>query len=153
MTKVNFPKPKKWLNLEISKILYNQFRSSGIFRFRYQSKDKLPPFETRFEGRLESILGSVQLIGDVQQQDLVAVATNLFVSINRGHPFQNGNKRLSIYFLDVFLRVNGFELLIDLRNLEELAIRTNLEKVSDDDIKKIIYIKFVENTFPAKEDN
>lgn len=108
--------------------------------------DSLPEFSTRIPGRLESILNSSQLKAELLHQDIFQVAANYYVSINRGHPFSNGNKRLSIYYADVFLRLNGYRLRIPIDHFLELSIEVNISRLDDEVTKKLIAEFFKKNS-------
>jgi death on curing protein len=45
--------------------------------------------------------------------DLAEMAAALFESLVMNHPFVDGNKRVAFFATDVFLRVNGWELVVD----------------------------------------
>lgn len=123
-----------YLNLKICENLYNLI-STGYFT---SYSEILLPFHTRFPGRIESILESVKLKSLYLDQDIFEVAANYFVSLNRGHPFQNGNKRMSILCTDVFLITNNYILSVPSDILVTFAVSINVERASDDVIKKVV---------------
>lgn len=45
--------------------------------------------------------------------DLIAMASALFESLLMNHPFVDGNKRVAVAATDVFLRLNGWRLVLD----------------------------------------
>jgi len=90
MTKAKYPKMKFWLTLQSCEQLYNLLNSRRFPSYR----DHLPRFSLRYPGRLESILESIKLKAELLDENIFEVAANYYVSINRGHPFQNGNKRI-----------------------------------------------------------
>lgn len=45
--------------------------------------------------------------------DVIEEAAALFESFPQNHPFVDGNKRVAFAVMDVFLRVNGYELVVD----------------------------------------
>lgn len=45
--------------------------------------------------------------------DLVAMAAALFESLLMNHPFLDGNKRVAFFATDVFLRMNGWRIVVD----------------------------------------
>lgn len=65
--------------------------------------EPLPPFGTRYAGRLESCLESVKFD---YYPDLLSKAVALFYLINTGHVFMNGNKRMAVVATMVFLLKN-----------------------------------------------
>lgn len=46
-------------------------------------------------------------------QDLIEMAAALFESLLINHPFVDGNKRVAFFSVDIFLRINGFRILVD----------------------------------------
>ncbi len=46
-------------------------------------------------------------------RDLAEMAAALFESLVMNHPFVNGNKRVAFFATDVFLRLNGWKLIVD----------------------------------------
>ena len=46
-------------------------------------------------------------------RDLSAMAAALFESLLMNHPFVDGNKRVAFFAADVFLRLNGWRLVVD----------------------------------------
>ena len=123
-----------FLSLKICENLYNLI-SSGYFS---NYSDTLPSFQTRFSGRLESILESVKLKSKYLNQNIFEISANYFVSLNRGHPFQNGNKRMSIICTDVFFLTNRYVLSVPNDVLIKFAVSINVEKESDDEIKAVV---------------
>ena len=65
-------------------------------------------------------------------QDVIPKATQLFICINKGHYFENGNKRLALVTLLSFLLENGY------------GFRDNLDKAE--------YSELLERIFPGFED-
>ena len=68
----------------------------------------IPPFTTRFEGRLESAIGSAfqSFGGKYVIEPLTRRYAALFYYMTRGHCFSNGNKRIALMtlFTVIFLR-------------------------------------------------
>jgi death-on-curing protein len=48
-------------------------------------------------------------------EDLVTMAAALFESLINNHPFVDGNKRVAFFSTDVFLRLNGYRIVVDSR--------------------------------------
>jgi death-on-curing protein len=46
-------------------------------------------------------------------EDLVGMAAALFESLLMNHPFVDGNKRVAFFATDVFLRLNGWRLVVE----------------------------------------
>lgn len=45
--------------------------------------------------------------------DLVEMAAALFESLMNNHPFVDGNKRVAFFSTDVFLRLNGYKMVVE----------------------------------------
>ena len=71
--------------------------------------EPIPDFSTRFPNILEScVLTPFQSFsGKALYPSLVVKASALFYLMIKNHPFQNGNKRIAITTLLVFLLFNG----------------------------------------------
>ena len=81
--------------------------------------EPIPDFSTRYPNILEScVLTPFQQFGGKSlYRSLVAKASILFYLMIKNHPFQNGNKRLSITTLLVFLLDNNKWLRVDTQEL------------------------------------
>lgn len=80
--------------LEIHKILINRYGgASGV----------------RDLGLLESALYRP---ATGYYRDLIEMAAALFESLINNHPFIDGNKRVAFFCTDVFLRINGYKLIL-----------------------------------------
>ncbi len=64
----------------------------------------------RDNGLLESALYRPQT---GYYEDLVKMAAAMFESLINNHPFIDGNKRVAFFSTDVFLRLNGYKILVD----------------------------------------
>lgn len=64
----------------------------------------------RDNGLLESALYRPQ---SGYYEDLVEMAAAMFESLINNHPFIDGNKRVAFFSTDVFLRLNGYKILVD----------------------------------------
>ena len=71
--------------------------------------EPIPDYSTRFPNILESCLLTPfqKFAGKSLYPSLVAKASILLYLLIKNHPFQNGNKRIAITTLLVFLYVNG----------------------------------------------
>ena len=45
--------------------------------------------------------------------DLIEMAAALFESLMNNHPFIDGNKRVAFFSTDVFLRLNGYKMVVE----------------------------------------
>lgn len=68
------------------------------------------PPQVRDPGLLESALYRPRT---GYYEDLSSMATALFESLLINHPFVDGNKRVAFFATDVFLRLNGWKLVVD----------------------------------------
>lgn len=86
--------------------------------------EPIPPFDTRFPHKLESCLGvPFQTFGRQQlYKGLLRKAAVLFYLLIKNHPFQNGNKRIAVTTLLVFLGKNGKWLKVDTTEFYNFAI-------------------------------
>lgn len=88
------------------------------------NSEPIPPFETRFPGKLESCLEQPfqVMFGETLYRGLIKKASILFYLIIKNHPFQNGNKRLAVTITLVFLIINKKWLEMDQIAMYKFAI-------------------------------
>ncbi len=86
--------------------------------------EPIPDFNTRFQGRLEAILEIPQqgVAEGLLYPTLVDQAVVLFYSMVKEHPLLNGNKRIAVVSLLVFLSFNDYWLKMDWKTLYGLTI-------------------------------
>ena len=101
----------------------------------------IPAFKTRFPGRLESCLATPQQTfdGELLYPTLVDQATIFFYLLIKNHPFENGNKRIALLGLIIFLLINSrwieatndelYELTIEVASSEAVLKAKILEKI------------------------
>lgn len=105
MTKEKFPRPKIYLDVRLCKIIYEAYQKEA-----YQHNfEPIPPFETRYNGALESLTESIKIKANLQSLDIVEVAANYYVRLARGQVFFNANKRMALMLTAQFLILNDFE--------------------------------------------
>lgn len=83
--------------------------------------EPIPPFTTRFPGKLESALAAPQRppnTGSFERQAAV-----LFYEMIKLHPFLNGNKRVATVTLMTLLMINSHWLRLGWQNLYEVAVQ------------------------------
>lgn len=99
-----------YLSIDDFEIIVNQLREA-----KEEFSEDMPPFETRFSDRLESIINQIQsdYFGIELYPSLEEKASMLFYLINKNHPFLNGNKRVAVMALFVFLSLNREEIYFD----------------------------------------
>lgn len=86
--------------------------------------EPIPPFNTRFPHKLESCLSSVSATfgGKDLYPTLDDKAAALLYLLVKNHPFQNGNKRIAVTGLLVFLMLNGYWMSVDTVKLYNFAV-------------------------------
>ena len=86
--------------------------------------EPIPDFSTRFAGALESCLAVPfqKFGGKSPYPTLVAKAAILFYLMIKNHPFQNGNKRVAMMTLFVFLHNNNKWLYVDDKELYNFTV-------------------------------
>jgi len=86
--------------------------------------EPIPDFSTRFPNILESCLATPfqTFSGKSLYPNLISKASILFYLMIKNHPFQNGNKRIAMTTLFVFLYKNKKWLKIDSKELYDFAI-------------------------------
>ncbi len=85
--------------------------------------EPIPDFGTRYPHALESCLAVPfqKFSGRVAYQGLVGKAAILFYLMVKNHPFQNGNKRIAVVTLLMFLYKNHKWLKVDSQELYNFA--------------------------------
>ena len=89
-----------------------------------QFNEPIPDFTTRYPGQLESCLAIpfIVLTGGSPYPGFIPKASTLFYLMIKNHPFQNGNKRIAITTLLVFLLLNGKWLKVDLEDFYQFTV-------------------------------
>lgn len=87
-------------------------------------EEPIPPFNTRFPGKLEGILLSVQQTFDQRYLNptVLDAAASYFNQLIRGHPFENGNKRMAVLFTHFFLFVHGIDFVLYFNEMYHFAL-------------------------------
>jgi len=86
--------------------------------------EPIPDFTTRFPNRLESCLATpFQTFAKKSlYPSLLSKASNLFYLMIKNHPFQNGNKRIAMTTLMVFLFLNKKWIKVDTQELYNFTV-------------------------------
>ncbi len=102
--------------LTIKDIEYLSFKLAQDFM---SFKEPIPEFSSRFPNTLESCISAPFLTFGRKSlyPDLTAKAAVLFYLMIKNHPFQNGNKRIAMTTLFVFLHMNKKWLKVDTKEL------------------------------------
>lgn len=108
--------------ISLKEVEYLAFK---IARELLSFSEPIPDFSSRFPNRLESCLAVPfqTFDGKSLYRGLIAKAAILFYLMIKNHPFQNGNKRIAVTTLLVFLYKNGHWLKVDNKKLYEFSIR------------------------------
>lgn len=101
-----------------------------------QWQEPIPKFDTRIPGILESCLQTPfqSFSGQELYPTTVDKAVILFYLMIKNHPFQNGNKRLAIFTLMLYLGKNALDLTLAPMELYNLALEVAASKPNDKDI-------------------
>ncbi|HBL52295.1 MAG TPA: hypothetical protein DDZ05_03705 [Candidatus Blackburnbacteria bacterium] len=94
------------------------------FRRGLEFDEPIPPFKDRFEGRLESILGTISQTYNQEYLNptVLEAAANYFNLLVRSQTFRNGNKRMAILFTHVFLLRNGVDFTLSYKEMYNFAV-------------------------------
>jgi death-on-curing family protein len=126
--------PKHWLNPVICGRIFE------IFRKRIEYGEPIPPFDTRYPGKLEAIIESVRQTygGKYLNLSVLEAASAYLNQLVRGHAFSNGNKRMAVLFTHFFLLRHGLDLSLtaaDLYNFTVYLARAGERGISPEDTK------------------
>lgn len=102
-----------------------EFIAFSLARELMSFDESIPDYCTRFPGVLESCLACPfqSFGGRPLYRGLIAKTSTLFYFMLKNHPFQNGNKRIAITTLLVFLAMNGKWLRVGLKEFYDLSTR------------------------------
>ncbi len=125
-------------NLTVKEVEYIAFKlAQELLSF----KEPIPDFATRFPNVLESCLASpfATFGGKSAYPSLIEKAGILFYLIVKNHPFQNGNKRIAMTTLFVFLHKNHKWLKVDTQELYNFTmwVAQSPAKFKDETVKAI----------------
>ncbi|MBT4124404.1 MAG: hypothetical protein HN981_01335 [Candidatus Pacebacteria bacterium] len=105
MTQEKSKNPKIWLSIPLCEAIYKKFRN-------YQAKnslgEQLPPLNTRYPEKLESLIGSVKLKSYLLSHDIHHIGATYYVKLARSQVFLNGNKRMAVILTDLFFELNQY---------------------------------------------
>lgn len=107
--------------ITFKEVEYIAFR---LARVTLEFDEPIPDFSTRFPGSLESCLAVPfqKFGGKSPYPTFTAKAAILFYLMIKNHPFQNGNKRVAMTTLTVFMFMNGKWLNVGSRELYNLTV-------------------------------
>lgn len=106
--------------IKLADVEYIAFRLAKRF---FEWNEPIPSFGSRYPDRLESCLATpFQKFGKKYlYKGLIQKGAVLFYLMNKNHPFQNGNKRIAMTTLLVFLHDNDKWLLVSQAELYEFS--------------------------------
>ena len=110
--------------------------SFKLARERFSFNESIPDFSTRYPDRLESCIAMpfMKFDGKPLYSTLVARASILFYLMNKSHPFENGNKRIAVLTLLMFLHKHNKWLTADTESLYKFAIGVAGSRPMDKDL-------------------
>lgn len=124
--------------ISVRKVQYLSFR---LAQEHMSFNEPIPNFSTRFPNILESCLATPfqTFSGKYLYPNLISKASILFYLMIKNHPFQNGNKRIAMTTLFVFLYENKKWLKVDAMDLYNFAVwvTQSLSKLKDATVKGI----------------
>ena len=126
------------LNITVKEIEYLAFQ---LAKETLSFNEPIPEFSTRYPNVLESCLAvPFQTFGGkALYQGLLTKTSMLFYLMIKNHPFQNGNKRIAITTLFVFLFKNQKWLRVDTQELYNFTVwvAASPAKLKDETVKAV----------------
>jgi len=113
------------MTVQIKKVSVNHIQNiaHGLATKTMSWNEPIPEFETRYPNVLESCLSVPfqQFEQKIFYAGLVGKASILFYLLIKNHPFQNGNKRIAVTTLLIFLYLNEKWLRVSIQELYNTA--------------------------------
>ena len=138
--------------LTVKEVEYISFQ---LAREMMAFNEPIPDFSTRFPNILESCLATPfqSFGGRTLYPSLLSKAAMLFYLLIKNHPFQNGNKRIAMSALFVFLYKNNKWLKVDTQELYNFTmwIAQSPSQVKDETVRAIenlLKAHLTEHSFP-----
>lgn len=124
--------------ITVKEIEYLAFR---LARETLSFNEPIPDFSTRFPNVLESCLATPfqTFSGKALYPTLLSKASMLFYLMIKNHPFQNGNKRIAMTTLFVFLYKNDKWIKVDTQELYNFTVwvATSPARLKNETVKAI----------------
>jgi death-on-curing protein len=97
---------------------------------------------------IESVLGHIQ--NDDYYPEMADKLTHLVFSVNKHHPFNDGNKRSSIGLGAYFLELNGYDYVVTrfVREMENIAVYVADNLITKDLLHEVITSLLYEDDYP-----
>lgn len=129
--------------INLADVEYTAFQIAKKFM---EWSEPIPDFETRFPDKLESCIETPFQTFDRKSlyQGLVGKASILFYLMIKNHPFQNGNKRIAVTTLFLFLVQNYKWLSTSNENIYKFACEVAESKPEDRSEIMTIINSFIE---------
>jgi death on curing protein len=110
-------------------------------------KDPIGPFNNHNNALLESALHNPQATFDNRElyPTLTDKAAILFYTLNKNHPFENGNKRISLCSLLVFLSINDKWIDAGVTEMVNLTLKVAESTARDKDQKLMEITQWINN--------
>jgi death-on-curing protein len=89
-------------------------------------------------GLIESAVASAQNLTVYGSPDHAEIAAIYLFSLCKNHGFVDGNKRVALRAADVFLKINGLDLILDNDAAYDLTWRTATSEIGRDEIAALI---------------
>lgn len=129
-----------YLTLSDFEVICNELAS-----FFKKNNDPIPVFKHTYFDKLDGVIASPQRTfgkKDLYNSIYTKAACYLYF-INKIHPFNNGNKRVSIVSAGVFLQYNGYEFTANEEEIYNVAKELTLSggKQDDDIARTALFIK------------
>lgn len=107
--------------------------------------EPIPDYTTRFPNVLESCLATPfqWFAGRSLYRGLISKSSMLFYLMIKNHPFQNGNKRIAITTLLVFLYLNNTWLYVGIQDFYDFSTHIAASKAEDKPIVVLEIKKFI----------
>ena len=107
--------------------------------------EPIPNYATRFPNVLESCLAAPfqWFAGRSLYRGLISKSSMLFYLMVKNHPFQNGNKRIAITTLLVFLYLNNMWLYAGIQDFYDFSTRIAASRAEDKPIIVLEIKKFI----------
>ncbi|MFA5633596.1 MAG: type II toxin-antitoxin system death-on-curing family toxin [Candidatus Dojkabacteria bacterium] len=129
------------LNMDISKEELEYIAKLFSRYMKEEQYDNSSAYEVRNLGKLESSI--VQPFQQIGGQDLyptlVSKASMLYYFCIKNHPFEDGNKRMAIFALIIYLAKNGYWLETTNEEIFDITVYTAASSMKDKDetVKRI----------------
>lgn len=91
---------------------------------------------TNFEFALESV--KTKFGNESSKNTIAKKAAYLISSIISGHPLADGNKRIAAFLVELFLQINGMELIVSDEEFFTILIGLASGRISEKDIREFI---------------